>query len=168
MKEVIYRRYLRLSLENAPMPDLIVMDGGKIQVNAALEIIKLLNLTIPVMGIEKDDHHKARAMVFNDEEIPLDKNSDLYLLLINISQTVHDFAISFFRSQKAKGFFSSMLDGIPGIGPKKKEAILKKFLNAEGMKNGTVLEYKEIGINENLREAVIKHLNKINDSNKKQ
>lgn len=58
MKEVIYRRYLRLSLENAPMPDLIVMDGGKIQVNAALEIIKLLNLTIPVMGIEKDDHHK--------------------------------------------------------------------------------------------------------------
>lgn len=167
MKEVIYRRYLRLSLENAPMPDLIVMDGGKIQVNAALEIIKLLNLTIPVMGIEKDDHHKARAIVFNDEEIPLDKNSDLYLLLINISQTVHDFAISFFRSQKAKGFFSSMLDEIPGIGPKKKEAILKKFLNAEGMKNGTVLEYKEIGINENLREAVIKHLNKINDSNKK-
>ena len=129
--------------------------------------IKLLNLTIPVMGIEKDDHHKARAMVFNDEEIPLDKNSDLYLLLINISQTVHDFAISFFRSQKAKGFFSSMLDGIPGIGPKKKEAILKKFLNAKGMKNGTVLEYKEIGINENLREAVIKHLNKINDSKKK-
>lgn len=73
-------------------------------------------------------------MVYNDMEIPLDKNSDLYLLLINISQTVHDFAISFFRSQKAKGFFSSMLDGISGIGPKKKEAILKRFLNAEGMK----------------------------------
>ena len=145
------------------MPDLIVMDGGKIQVNAALEIIKLLNLSIPVMGIEKDDHHKARAMVYNDMEIPLDKNSDLYLLLINISQTVHDFAISFFRSQKAKGFFSSMLDGISGIGPKKKEAILKRFLNAEGMKKGTVEEYKEIGINEKLREAIIKHLNELND-----
>lgn len=162
MKEVIYRRYLRITLEDLPVPDLIVMDGGKIQVNAACEIINLLNLNIPVMGIEKDDHHKAKAIVYNDKEIPLDKNSDLYLLLVNISQTVHDFAISFFRSQKAKGFFSSMLDGIPGIGPKKKEMILKRFLNAEGMKKGTIEEYKEIGINENLREKIITHLQSIN------
>lgn len=158
MKEVIYRRYFRLMMENERMPDLIVMDGGQIQVNAAIEIINSLKLNIPVMGIEKDDHHTARAIVYNEKEIELKKNSDLYLLLINISQTVHDYAISFFRSQKAKGIFSSKLDGIKGIGPKKKEALLKKFINIENMKKGTIEEYQEIGINEELRNRIISHL----------
>lgn len=164
MKEVVYRRYFRLMMEQGKMPDLIVMDGGLIQVNAALDVIKSLNLNIPVMGIEKDDHHKARAIVFESREIPLDKNSDVYLLLINISQTVHDFAISFFRSQKAKGFFSSRLDGIKGIGPKKKEALLKKFINIEGIKNGSVSDFKEIGINEELRNKIISYLNNENSN----
>lgn len=160
MKEVIYRRYLRLQMENSPLPDLIVMDGGEIQVNAALEILQVLNVNVPVMGIMKDEHHKAKSIIYNNKEILLDRNTDLYLLLVNISQTVHDFAISFFRSQKAKGFFSSRLDGIKGVGPKKKEAILKRFINVEGMINGTIEEYKSIGINEELRSNIIAHLSK--------
>lgn len=164
MKEVVYRRYFRLMLEDGKMPDLIVMDGGLIQVNAALDVLKSLNLNIPVMGIEKDEHHKARAIVYKNEEIPLEKNSDVYLLLINISQTVHDFAISFFRSQKAKGFFSSRIDGIKGIGPKKKEALIKKFINIEGIKNGSIDDFKEIGINEELRDKIILHLNNENSN----
>lgn len=162
MKEVIYRRYFRLMMEDGQMPDLIVMDGGQIQVNAALSVIESLGLNIPVMGIEKDDHHKARAIVYDGKEIPLDKNSALYLLLINISQTVHDFAIRFFRSQKAKGIFSSRLDNIKGLGPKKKEALLKKFINLDNIKKGTVEEFKEAGINEELRSRIIDHLTKEN------
>ncbi len=158
MKEVIYRRYFRLMMEDSKLPDLIVMDGGQIQVNAALNVLESLGLNIPVMGIEKDDHHKARAIVYNNKEIPLDKNSDVYLLLINISQTVHDFAIRFFRSQKAKGIFSSRLDNIKGVGPKKKEALLKKFINIENIKTGSIEDFKEIGINEELRQTIIEHL----------
>ena len=136
------------------------MYGGAIPVNAALEILQVLNVNVPVLGIMKDEHHKAKSIIYNNKEILLDKNTDLYLLLVNISQTVHDFAISFFRSQKAKGFFSSRLDGIKGVGPKKKEAILKRFINVEGMINGTIEEYKSIGINEELRSNIIDHLSK--------
>jgi excinuclease ABC subunit C len=115
-------------------------------------------VNIPVIGLEKDDKHTFRAIVYNNKEIILDKHSDLYLFLMNISQTVHDFAISFFRSQKGKGVFSSMLDGIEGVGPKKKEALLKKFVSIENIVNGTIDDFKEIGINESLRDKIIKHL----------
>lgn len=158
MKEVIYRRYLRLSLENKEYPDLIVMDGGQIQVNACIETLNLLNINIPVMGLEKDDNHTFRAIVYNNQEISLDKHSDLYLFLINISQTVHDFAISFYRSQKSKGIFASILDEIKGVGPKKREALLKKFVTIDNIKNGTVEEFREIGINEELRNKIINYL----------
>ncbi len=158
MKEVVYRRYLRLALEHKDFPDLIVMDGGAIQVNACLETLESLKIKIPVCGLEKDDKHTFRAIIYNGKEIILDKHSDLYLFLVNISQTVHDYAISFFRSQKGKGIFSSLLDGIKGVGPKKKEAILKKFVSIDNMCNGTIEDYKEIGINEELREKIIEHL----------
>ena len=159
MKEVIYRRYFRLAMEDEKFPDLIVMDGGEIQVNACKEVLESLNITIPVIGLKKDDHHTFEYIVWNNQNIKLEKNSDLYLFLVNISQTVHDFAISFFRSQKAKGLFSSRLDGIKGIGPKKKEAILKKFITIDNVKDGSIEDFKEIGINEELRETIISHLN---------
>ena len=159
MKEVITRRYKRLKDENQPLPDLIVMDGGLIQVNAALDVIKELELDIPVMGLQKDNKHQATSIIYNNEEIPLKKNSDLYLFLVNVSQTVHDFAIRFFRSEKTKGIFASRLDGIKGLGPKKKEALLKHFINLENIKNGTKEEFKKIGINEELMGRIINHLN---------
>ena len=160
MKEVIYRRYFRLMMEEKEMPDLIVMDGGSIQVNACAEVIKSLGLNIPVLGLLKDDYHKTNSLYFNDEVINLPKNDDLYLFLANIQETVHEFAISFFRNTKTKGMFASRLDGIKGLGPKKKEALLKKFITIDAIKKLSIEEFKEVGINESLAKDILNHLNK--------
>jgi len=159
MKEVIYRRYFRLLMEDKPMPDLIIMDGGIIQVHACLEILQELNLDIPVMGLKKDDTHTTNVIVYNEEDIYLDRNSSLYIFLADIQQTVHDFAISFFRSSKAKGMFSSYLDGIKGLGPKKKELILNNVNNIDELKKYSLEDYEKIGINEKLANDIIKHIN---------
>lgn len=140
MKEVIYRRYFRILMEEGFFPDLIVMDGGEIQVHAAQEVIQRLNLSIPIMGIQKNDRHKASKIYFEDTLIDLDKNSPIYLLLADISQRVHDFAISFFRSSKAKGLFSSILDPIPGLGEKRKEQLLKYFISIDHIKASSIEE----------------------------
>ena len=103
MKEVIYRRYLRLVMEEQILPDLIVMDGGEIQVHAAEEVLQSLNLDIAVIGIQKNDKHKASKIFYKENLYDVDKNSSIYLLLADISQRVHDFAISFFRSNKEIG-----------------------------------------------------------------
>lgn len=164
MKEVVYRRYYRLLMEDKEMPDLIIMDGGQIQVNACLEIINALNLNIPVLGLRKDNNHNTNVLWFENREIVLNKNDDLFLFLANIQQTVHDFAITFFRNSKVKGMFSSMLDGIKGLGPKKKEALLKKYLTIDKIKNLTIEEFKEVGINESLAKDILIHLNKKDDN----
>lgn len=163
MKEVIYRRYLRLSLENKPLPNLILMDGGKIQVNACLEVLKSLNLNINVAGIQKDNHHKATILYYNEEYINLDKNSDVYLLLANISQKVHDFAISFFRSNKVKGMFASKLDNIKGLGPKRKEMLLKEYITIDNIKKQTPEKLQELGIPYDVCKNIIDELNRGED-----
>ncbi|MBR6288265.1 MAG: excinuclease ABC subunit UvrC [Acholeplasmatales bacterium] len=160
MKEVIYRRYFRLLMEDSPMPDLIVMDGGEIQVHAALDVISSLGLEIPILGIQKDDHHKATILFFNEEYIKIDKNSDIYLLLADISQRVHDFAISFFRSNKAKGFFKSQLDDIKGLGPKRKELLIEKFTTIDNVKNASIEDIEYIGIPKNLAKEIYDHFHK--------
>ncbi|MDE6660427.1 MAG: excinuclease ABC subunit C, partial [Anaeroplasmataceae bacterium] len=154
MKEVIYRRYFRLLLEDGNFPDLIVMDGGEIQVHAALDVLESLNLSIPVMGIQKNDRHKASKIFFEEALFDLDKNSPIYLLLADISQRVHDFAISFFRSNKAKGLFSSMLDPIPGLGPKRKEQLLTYFVSIDHIKEATIEELKASGMPEPLAHTI--------------
>lgn len=157
MKEVIYRRYFRLLMENAPLPDLIVMDGGEIQVHAAEDILKSLNLEIHVMGIQKNDRHKASKIFFKEELYDVDKNSPIFLLLADISQRVHDFAISFFRSNKAKGLFSSLLDPIPGLGPKRKEELLKYFISIDKVKEASMEELKQAGMPQNLANEIYKY-----------
>ena len=157
MKEVIYRRYLRVLMDDLELPDLIVMDGGAIQVHAALDVLNSLNLCIPVMGIQKDDHHKATCIFYDEKLIEISRNSPIFLLLSDISQRVHDFAISFFRSNKAKGFFSSQLDGIKGLGPRRKELLLKKFLTIDNIKNASIEEIEKIGISHTLAESIIAH-----------
>ncbi|MBQ9124775.1 MAG: excinuclease ABC subunit UvrC [Acholeplasmatales bacterium] len=159
MKEVIYRRYFRLLMEDSALPDLIIMDGGQIQVHAALDVLQSLNLDIPVMGIQKDNHHKATIIFYNEELINIDKNDSIYLLLADISQRVHDFAISFFRSSKAKGFFSSKLDGIKGLGPKRKEMLIKHFMTIDNIKKASVEEITSIGIPNDLAILIFNHLN---------
>ncbi len=164
MKEVVYRRYFRLMMEDEVMPDLIVMDGGEIQVHACLDVLNSLNLDIPVCGIQKDDHHKATILFFEERFINIDKNSKVFLLLADISQRVHDFAISFFRSTKAKGFFSSLLDGIEGLGAKRKEELLKKFINIENIKKATVEELIEAGMPKNVAENIYNHFKEEQDA----
>jgi excinuclease ABC subunit C len=165
MKEVIYRRYLRLMLEESKMPDLIVMDGGQIQVHAAIETLSSLNLDIPVMGIQKDDNHKAVAIFYNEKLINISKNSSIYLLLADISQTVHDFAISFFRSSKTKGLFSSILENIEGLGPKRREMLLKHFITIDKIKKASKEELIEAGLSENVALNVIKYFSEENNEN---
>lgn len=162
MKEVVYRRYFRLLMEDSSMPDLIVMDGGEIQVHACLDVINSLNLDIPVLGIQKDDHHKATILFFDERLIEIDKHDPIYLLLADISQRVHDFAISFFRSEKAKGFFSSYLDNIKGLGKKRKEALIKHFITIDNLKNASIEEIKKCGIPEEIAGKIITILNEKN------
>ena len=159
MKEVIYRRYYRLLIEDGIMPDLIIMDGGVIQVNACIEILNSLGLDIPVLGLKKDDNHKTNVLYFEGNTIELGKSDDIYLFLANIQETVHEFAISFFRNTKAKGMFLSRLDCIKGLGPKKKEALLKKYITIDKIKSLTIEEFKTVGINEDLAIKVLNHLN---------
>lgn len=158
MKEVVYRRYLRLLMEDKPLPDLILMDGGQIQVNACKEVLNTLNLAIPVAGIQKDDHHKATILYYENKFITIDKNSDVFLFLANVSQKVHDFAISFFRSQKAKGIFASLLDDIDGLGPKRKEKLLAKFITIDKIRNASVEEISEVGIPKEVAQRVLEKL----------
>ena len=150
MKEVIYRRYFRLLMDDSKMPDLIVMDGGEIQVHAALDVLASLNIDIPVMGIQKDDHHRATIIFFEEKLINIDKNSNIYLLLRDISERVHDFAISFFRSTKVKGLFKSQLDDIEGLGPKSKEKLITYFVTIDNVKNASIDEIEKAGINKRL------------------
>ena len=159
MKEVIYRRYYRLLVEDGVMPDLIIMDGGIIQVNACLEVLESLALDIPVLGLKKDENHKTNVLYFDGKVIELEKNNELYLFLANIQETVHEFAISFFRNTKTKGMFLSRLDGIKGLGPKKKESLLKKYITIEKIKTLTIEEFKSVGINEELALKILNHLN---------
>jgi len=163
MKEVIYRRYLRLVMEESMLPDLIVMDGGAIQVHAALDVLSSLNLEIPVMGIQKNDHHKASVIFYDERIITVEKNNPIYLLLADISQRVHDFAISFFRSNKAKGFFASHLDDIDGLGQKRKEALIKHFVTIDNIKNASVEEIIKAGVPKNVAENIYNKFNNEND-----
>ena len=160
MKEVVYRRYYRLLMEDQKMPDLIIMDGGEIQVHAAQDVIKSLGLDIPILGIQKDDHHKATILFFREDFIKIDKNDPVFILISDISQRVHDYAISFFRSQKAKGFFSSYLDGVKGLGEKRKEALIKKFVTIDAIKNAKLCDIIDTGIPESIAIELMEHLKK--------
>ena len=124
-REVITRRYSRLKNEGEKFPSLIIMDGGKPQVNACLESLEAIDVRIPVMGLVKDDNHRTRALLYNNKEIEIDRKSALFKFLTSLQDEVHRYAISFHHNTHAKNMISSKLDGIPGIGKVKKSQILK-------------------------------------------
>ena len=145
MKEVIYRRYFKTIMEESYTPDLIVMDGGKLQISACKEILNSLNLDIPIIGLVKDKTHRTNhIMTDNYEILEVDKDSKLFLFLTRIQEEVHRYAITYHRNIKAKGALSSMLDVVPGIGEVRKKELLKKFGSLKKMKEASVEELSEV------------------------
>lgn len=127
MKELIYRRYFRVLMYKLERPNLIIVDGGKAQINATKEVLNSLNLNIPICGLVKDNKHSTRALIYNDVEININKNSSLFHLLERIQDEVHKFTITYHKNLRSKGLFSSILDEIPGVGEVTKKKILKEY-----------------------------------------
>ena len=142
MKEVIYRRYFRVLKDNLVKPDLIIVDGGINQMHAARDIINSLNLNIPVVGLRKDNKHTTNALLAFDPivEIPIDKTSNLFYLLERMQDEVHEFTINYHKKLRSKGMISSILDNIEGIGPKRKNELLKKFTSINKINEASVEE----------------------------
>lgn len=163
MMEVIERRYKRLLVENANLPDMIIVDGGKTQVKAASIVLKKLNIEneITLIGLLKDDHHRTRGMVDrNFNEIFIDKKSDLFLLLEAMQDEVHRFAITFFKTRHNKLSMTSILDEIPGIGKQRKKLLLETYGTVDEIKHTTIEKLKSLGMPEKLAEELLETLNK--------
>lgn len=161
MREVIRRRYERVLKENLPRPDLIVVDGGKGQISAATDVLENeLGLLIPVCGLVKDAKHKtAQLMAFDPPEpVYLPRDSQEFYLLQRIQDEVHRFAISFHREQRAKSMVTSRLDAIPGIGEKRRKALLKHFGSLKKIKEASVEDFRSLSIGEKLAHEIINAL----------
>ncbi|MBS4173750.1 excinuclease ABC subunit UvrC [Bacillus sp. FJAT-49736] len=155
MREVIRRRYSRVLKEGLPLADLIIIDGGKGQIDAAKDVLENeLGLEVPVAGLAKDDKHKTSLLLFGNplEVVPLARNSQEFYLLQRIQDEVHRFAITFHRQLRGKSAFQSSLDNIQGIGEKRKKQLLKHFGSIKKMKEATIEEFIEIGIPRNIAE----------------
>lgn len=172
MEEVLTRRFmhgieerheLEIKKENPAMgsfsvfPDLIMMDGGRGQVNVALDVLDRLNLDIPVCGMVKDDHHRTRGLYYHNVEIPIDTNSESFKLITRIQDEAHRFAIEFHRSLRGKTQVHSVLDDVPGIGEVRRKGLMRHFGSIEKIKAASVEELAAAdGMNENAATAVYK------------
>ena len=157
MREVIRRRYSRVMRDGLTPPDLIVIDGGRGQVNIAKQVIQdELGLDIPIAGLQKNDKHQTHELLFGDplQVIELSRTSQEFFLLQRIQDEVHRFAITFHRQLRSKNSFSSQLDGIEGLGPKRKQLLMKHFKSLTKIKEATVDEIVTVGIPRAVAEAV--------------
>ena len=144
MEEVIYRRYQRVLVDNLIRPDLIIVDGGKTQIEVAKNILEELNLKIEIIGLVKDDNHRTRALInSNLEIIEIPKTSDLFLFLARIQEEVHNYAITYHRTIKNKGDLASMLENVPGIGVKRRKELLKEFRSLKKIKEASIEELEK-------------------------
>ena len=145
MREVLYRRYYKVLMGESYSPDLIVMDGGELQVGVAKEILDSLHLQIPIIGLAKDDKHRT-SYIINDhmEKLSVSKDSKLFLFLARIQEEVHRYAISYHRNIKAKGALSSLLDVVPGIGEVRKKELLKKFGSLKKIREASIEELSSV------------------------
>ncbi|MGT2950734.1 excinuclease ABC subunit C [Streptococcus cuniculi] len=162
MREVLYRRYSRVQKEGLTPPDLIVIDGGQGQVNVAKEVIEQeLGMSIPIAGLQKNDKHQTHDLLFGNplQVIPLSRNSQEFFLLQRIQDEVHRFAITFHRQVRSKNSFSSKLDGIEGLGPKRKQALLKHFKSLTNIQEASSREIAEAGVPYKVAQAVKEKLN---------
>ncbi|KKO50937.1 excinuclease ABC subunit UvrC [Paenibacillus sp. DMB20] len=162
MREVVRRRYERVLKENLPMPDLIVVDGGKGQISAAVDVLENeLGLFIPVCGLVKDAKHKTAQLMVGDppEPVSLPRDSQEFYLLQRIQDEVHRFAISFHREQRGKSMVTSKLDSIPGIGEKRRKLLLKHFGSVKKIKEASVEDFRALSIGEKLANEILRALN---------
>ena len=160
MQEVIRRRYTRVLKENLPLPDLIVIDGGKGQMEVAREVIEdELGLYIPIAGLAKDDRHRTSQLLFGDpiEPVELKRTSDAFYLLQRIQDEVHRFAITFLRQQHQTSSITSALDGIEGVGPKRKQQLMRHFGSVKKIKEASVDQLVESGVPEKVAHAIFRH-----------
>lgn len=159
MREVLTRRFVHGMEESKTMkeldrdeqfgsftkfPDLLMMDGGRGQVNIALEVLKELKLDIPVCGMVKDDNHRTRGLYFNNVELPIDIRSEGFKLITRVQDEAHRFAIEYHRSLRSKTQVKSVLDDIPGVGPARRKALMKAFPSLEAIRNATVEELAQV------------------------
>lgn len=164
MREVIKRRYSRVIRDGLTPPDLIVIDGGQGQVNVAKEVIQdQLGLDIPIAGLQKNDKHQTHELLFGDplRVVELSRNSQEFFLLQRIQDEVHRFAITFHRQLRSKNSFSSQLDGIEGLGPKRKQNLMKHFKSLTKIKEASVDQIVEVGVPRAVAEAVREKLNPV-------
>ena len=168
MREVLTRRFthgLKERKENAELgkftvfPDLILMDGGKGQVNVALQVLDELHLNIPVCGMVKDEHHRTRGLYYQNIEIPIDRSSEAFRLITRIQDEAHRFAIEYHRQLRGKGQVHSILDDIEGIGPARRKALMRHYLSLDAIREASVEELAKIpSMNEKAAESVYKFL----------
>ena len=172
MEEVLTRRFKhgleereKLDLEDgdynmgsfSKFPDVILMDGGKGQVNVALKVLDNLGINIPVCGMVKDDNHRTRGLYYNNVEIPIDTHSEAFKLITRIQDETHRFAIEYHRSLRNKGQVHSILDDIPGVGPTRRKALMRHFKTLENIRTATVEELEKApSMNENVAKDVYK------------
>ena len=166
MREVLTRRFshgLREREENKQLgkftafPDLILMDGGKGQVNVALQVLEELHLNIPVCGMVKDDHHRTRGLYYQNKEIAVNRDSEAFRLITRIQDEAHRFAIEYHRQLRGKGQVHSILDDIEGIGPARRKALMRQYLSLEDIKKASVEELANVpSMNEKAAESVYK------------
>ncbi|WP_163970165.1 excinuclease ABC subunit UvrC [Oceanobacillus halotolerans] len=163
MREVIRRRYTRVLKEDLPLPDLIIVDGGKGQMNAAMDVLENeLDISIPLAGLAKDDKHKTSELLYgmSPEIVPLSRKSQEFYLVQRIQDEVHRFAITFHRQLRGKSVFQSELDNIKGVGEKRRRLLLKHFKTIEAIKNAAIEDFTKLGIPKNTAQDILDHLNK--------
>lgn len=161
MREVVRRRYERVLKEGLTLPDLIVVDGGRGHIAAALDVlVNELGLDIPVCGLAKDDKHRTAQLLVGDppEEVPLPRDSQEFYLLQRIQDEVHRFAITFHREKRAKSMIASRLDAIPGIGEKRRKQLLRHFGSLKAIREAAVEDFRAISIGEPLARRILESL----------
>ncbi|WP_080844504.1 excinuclease ABC subunit UvrC [Cytobacillus gottheilii] len=161
MREAVRRRYTRVLKEGLPLPDLLIIDGGKGHVEAVRDVLENeLGLDLPLAGLVKDEKHRTSQLLFGNplEIVALARNSQEFYLLQRIQDEVHRFAITFHRQLRGKGTFQSMLDDIAGIGEKRKKQLLKEFGSVKKMKEASADDFRKIGLPANVAEELVKKL----------
>ena len=164
MKEVLYRRYQKALMERTELPDLIIVDGGPLQINIALEVLESLRMNIPIIGLKKDKSHRTSKLVLSNlTELDI-KNKNLFVYLYKMQEEVHRFAITYHRNIKNKGMLQSILEDVPGIGEKRRKELLKKYSSLTKIKNESVENLSKI-LPEEVAISLLKFLNEKENEN---